>query len=190
MSNSKQLVKNTLSNDSFLQVNKSILRDLGNANAALVLTSLISKHTYFESKNELINDSFFNTKEMLIKELGLSEKVILRAEKILETKGYVTSQLRGLPRKKYYTLQWECIIRILRNVGSAHTECMLRDIPNRIGNNNHTIIPHQENRDIKIEGERPQTSTYVPHNSPFVSLDTEYENEQMKKFEQIKRLAT
>jgi len=110
---SKKLVQNTLSKDSFLLVNKKILKELKNANAAIILSSLISKYNYFESKGELQDDYFFNTKEMLIEELGLSEEVILTAEKLLVKFNLISTKLQGLPRKKYYLINWDRISEIL-----------------------------------------------------------------------------
>jgi len=109
----KQLVQNTLSQDAFLLVNKKILKKLDNANAALILSSLISKYQYFENRGELQDGYFFNTKEMLKNELGFSEKVTLSAEKKLISIGFISTKLQGLPRKKYYTINWDKIASIL-----------------------------------------------------------------------------
>lgn len=111
----KQLVQNTLSQDSFLLVNKKILKELKNANTAVILSSLISKYTYFESRGELNNDYFFNTKEMLTEELGLSQKIILASEKLLVSEGFLTTKLKGLPVKKYYLINWDKIAEILND---------------------------------------------------------------------------
>ncbi len=129
----KTLVKNTLSNNSFLRVNRAIMAELGDATATLVLSLIIDKHTYFEQRGELVNDAFFITKEVLMNDLGLSEKVILNAEKRLQKQGYVVYQLKGLPRKKYYTIQWKRISHVLQNACAQPTESMLRNIPNDMG---------------------------------------------------------
>jgi DNA-binding transcriptional MocR family regulator len=146
------------------------MRSLGNANAAIILSSLISKFNYFEGKGEIENGSFFNTKEMISNDTGLSEESILRAEKLLEDKGYITTKLRGLPRKKYYTLQWDFIAHILQGTVPVtqiereqhntdnttdtpqvtlpieHSERILQNIS---GNDNHTIIINNKNQEIK-----------------------------------------
>ena len=152
--NNKILVKNTLSSDSFLRVNRNIMADLGDATATLVLSLIIDKHTYFEKRGELDGDSFFITKEVLMNDLGLSEKVILNAEKRLEKRGYVVYQLRGLPRKKYYTIQWERISHTLQNVGTQPTEGMSRIIQNDMGKetkNNNTKVNEMRGKEMRDE---------------------------------------
>jgi hypothetical protein len=165
----KKTVQATLSNESFFQVNKLIMRHLGNANAAIILSSLISKHIYFEKEGKLEDDSFFNTKEMISKDTGLTEESILRAEKLLEDKGYIKTKLKGLPRKKYYTLQWDyiaCILqgtvtapqikRIPHNVVNATdvsqvtlpVECSERILQNISGNDNQLITLNNNNQEI------------------------------------------
>jgi hypothetical protein len=168
---SKNIVQSTLSNESFFQVNKNIMRHLGNANAAIILSSLISKFNYFEKENKLEKGAFFNTKEMISNDTGLSEESILRAEKLLEDKGYMTTQLKGLPRKKYYTLQWDFILRILQDtINTEHNQRILhntdnvpnipqvtlptehneRTLQNISGNDNQLITLNNNNQEIKI----------------------------------------
>lgn len=145
--NTKQLVQNTLSQDAFLLVNKKILKNLDSANAAIIISSLISKFSYFESRGEIVDNYFFNTKEMLMDETGLSEKVILSAEKLLETKGYITTKLKGLPRKKYYSINWDFIHAIISD--TQPTESIVHIVPSDIGNNNQPTIIIQEKPIIK-----------------------------------------
>lgn len=110
----KILVQSTLSQDAFYQVNKKIMKDLKDANAAILLTSLISKYSYFENRGELTeDDAFFNTKDMLGEELFLSEGTIKKLESLLEKKGYIKTYLKGLPRKKYYIINWNYISEII-----------------------------------------------------------------------------
>lgn len=110
----KQLVQNTLSQDAFYQVNKKIFRDLKNLNASFLITSLISKYSYFENRGELKEDnSFFNTKEMLTEELFLDEKAILKAENLLEYKGYIKTYSKGMPKKKHFIIDFNHIAFIL-----------------------------------------------------------------------------
>jgi hypothetical protein len=171
----KKFVQSTLSNESFFQVNKVIMRHLGNANAAIILSSFISKHIYFENEGKLEDNSFFNTKEMISEDTGLTEESILRAEKLLEDKGYIKTKLRGLPRRKYYTLQWDYIACILQGIVSTphieriphnvinatdapqvtlpteHSERILQNIS---GNDNQLITPNNNNQEIKIMNEK------------------------------------
>lgn len=174
--NNKQLVKNTLSSDSFLRVNRAIMSELGDATATLVLSLIIDKHTYFERRGELKGDSFFITKDILMKDLGLSEKVILNAEKRLEKQGYVAYQLKGLPRKKYYTIQWKRISHILQNACAQPTESMSRNILDDMGKetrDNNTRM--NEMRENEMRGETLETSSPITH-----ITQSQIEERQMK----------
>jgi hypothetical protein len=97
-----KLVDNTLSSNAFFQVNKVMLKYLGSAEAAILLPEFIFSRNLFQSKGEDNHGWWFVTKEYLMEQTGFSEYVILKAEKLLESKGILKTQLRGLPRKKYF----------------------------------------------------------------------------------------
>lgn len=142
MSTQKQLVQSTLSQDAFYQVNKKIFRDLKDANAAVLLTSLISKYSYFENRGELNSDnSFFNTKEMLTEELFLHYKVILKLEKLLEEKGYIKTYSKGMPKKKHFIINWDFISEVL----SSDSAQAVRD-----SQNGRTLEPNKPRATAKM----------------------------------------
>jgi hypothetical protein len=97
-----KLVDNTLSSNAFFQVNKVMLKYLGSAEAAILLPEFIFSRNLFQAKGEDNHGWWFVTKEYLMEQTGFSEYVILKAEKLLESKGVLKTQLRGLPRKKYF----------------------------------------------------------------------------------------
>ena len=78
----EKLIKNTISHEAFFMVNKVMLKYLGSANAAIILSGFISKYDYFQKRNEIVDGFFYNTKEMIMQETGMSEAAILRAEAI------------------------------------------------------------------------------------------------------------
>jgi hypothetical protein len=145
MKTTKKTVQQRLSvsDKAFFKVDKAIIKHLGNANAAIILSGLISKYSYFEKRNKLEDDSFFNTKEMIMNDTGLSEESILRAEKLLEDKGYIKTKLKGLPRRKYYTLQWDFINNILQ--GIVTTECSIYDQQDVVNVTGGTQVHNQHN---------------------------------------------
>lgn len=151
----EKLIKNTISHESFFMVNKAMLRYLESANAAIILSGLISKHDYFKKRNQVIDGYFYNTKEMIMQETGMSEATILRAEKTLELKGLIHTKLKGLPRVKYYAMQWEHIERVLHNEYSATNKTQvalpvilsIRNEQDDSGNNNELTILKNDNRE-------------------------------------------
>jgi hypothetical protein len=153
----KTIIKNTLASDAFFMVNKTMLKYIGSANAAILLASFISKHEYFKKQGTLDGDSFFNTKEDITGDTGLTEQSILRAEKLLEKLGLIKSRLKGLPRRKYYMIQWkriehimndtlpaESVITEVESIDTQPLESVVRNHENIIGNDNQLIIPNEQ----------------------------------------------
>lgn len=171
----QQLVQNTLGSQAFLLVNKALLRYVGSANAAIILSSLISKHSYFQERDMLQDGGFFNTKNMLQDETGLSEKVILAAEKILQSKGLIDCKLKGIPARKFYYLNWVNILKALSNPSISQTDEPVKtlrteqsstkgststaqtaelDNTKGLSNNNKEIITNNNNKEISLKEEK------------------------------------
>lgn len=108
-----KLTDNTMSSNAFFQVNKVMLKYLGSAEAAILLPEFIYSRNLFKSKGEDQNGWWFVTKEYLMEQTGFSEYILLKAEKLLESKGILKTQLRGLPRKKYFFVNDNLINDIL-----------------------------------------------------------------------------
>lgn len=183
--NHKHLVKTTLSNDAFLRVNRNVMKHLKDANTTLVLSSLIDKHNYFEREGMLENDSFFNTKVMLEDDLGLTEKKILTAERKLESAGLLKTQVKGIgkTRRKYYTLQWEAISRIIQSGGYTTYEMAVTLPTNGMTNDtrgNDTQGNETRGKETRWEMEGDVGDVRVPPASPssppipIDTLDVEY----------------
>lgn len=185
--NMEKLIKNTISHEAFFMVNKVMLKYLGSANAAIILSGFISKHDYFQKRNEIVDGFFYNTKEMIMQETGMSEAAILRAEKLLESKGLIRTQLRGLPRVKHYAVQWDQIERILHNEGSVTAETQVaqptklsvRNVQDNSGNDTQeqhpiTIINNNNKNnkeETRVMGRVPKNRSL--HSNPTVSQSLE-----------------
>ena len=169
----KNYIKNTLAHSAFLQVNRTLMNDLGDATATIILSLILDKHSYFEKRNELDGDTFFITKEVLMKDTGFSEQVILRAERRLIKRKYVTCHLKGLPRKKYYNIQWERILHVLQNTGAQPLESLSLNVQDRMGNDtkiNETKINNTKHNKTRGETlETSETSETSLHHNPSIS---------------------
>jgi hypothetical protein len=192
----KTLIKNTLATGTFFQVNKTLLRYVGNANACIILSSLISKHTYFENESKLDGDSFFNTKQMITDETGFTEQSILRAEKILVRLGLISTALKPLPKQckrvKFYTINWKSLEYILYNhvhvpmniTSTLPLESVVRATDNSAVNDNHLITPTNNNKDNNnrennkeiVDGTLEVVKTLHTLNQSFI-----WEQEQIEK---------
>ncbi len=141
-----KLTDNTLSSNAFFSVNKVMLRYLGNAEAAILLPEFIYSRNLFKSKGEDQDGWWFVTKEYLMEQTTFSEYVILKAEKLLESKGILKTQLRGLPRKKYFYINDKMINDILSGYVTEETQATQ---PNDIAPLNNEI-------------HNPNNSSYAP----------------------------
>ena len=142
--------RNTLSSDAFFQINKVMLKYLNNVEAAIILSEMIFSHKLFESKNQTDNGWWFITKQYLNEQTGFSEYKILQAEKLLESKNIIRTKLKGLPRKKYFYIDYKIVNAIIagtlnnqlcttQNIQAAHNETFVGNNTvdnNTVGNNN------------------------------------------------------
>lgn len=122
MNTTSQLTDNTLSSNAFFQVNKVMLKYLGSAEAAILLPEFIFSRNLFQSKGQDQEGWWFVTKEYLMNQTGFSEYVILKAEKLLVSKGLLLTKLRGLPRLKYFYINDKKINDILSGYIPVETQ--------------------------------------------------------------------
>ena len=81
--NYKSVALELLSSDSFLVVNKKLIKKFG-PNTAVFLSNLIDKYKYFQQKELLIDDGFFILRENLILEYGFTKRTILNCKTTLK----------------------------------------------------------------------------------------------------------
>jgi hypothetical protein len=106
---------NTLSEDSFIMINTTLLKYLkGNYDATVLLHFLISTYKYFKKADKLQQDgSFFVEGKYITEKLFLSKYKQAKAVETLENAMLLKTEFRGLPRRKYYLLQFNNISSIL-----------------------------------------------------------------------------
>jgi hypothetical protein len=101
-----QLITSTLSSSAFWIVNKRIAQFLGENDAALLLSDLISKREYFRARNELDSEGgFFNTTENIETDLNITKEKRLKYTNLLIAKKFLVVVKKGLPSKNYYYIQ-------------------------------------------------------------------------------------
>lgn len=140
--NSKELSRSILKTDSFLSINKKILKQIGII-PTILLTDLISKEEYFYKKNQTTKDGFFyNTMENIEEDTTLSPKQQRRALSILEEFNLIKTKLIAkTPQKNYkpikhFKLNYDEIISLLSkdsNVTKSNIDNVTKGHPN---NNN------------------------------------------------------
>ena len=111
-SENRELIKSTLQNTAFIQINKKIARLVG-IKAAVLLGELVSRHTYFETREWLKEDGFFAVSDHLKAETTLSYKEQKTAIKELTKFNLIEVERVGLPSKLYFYIQWDNIATLL-----------------------------------------------------------------------------
>jgi hypothetical protein len=110
---SRALVKNVLSKNGYVQLNKAMIKEVG-LHAAAILAFLIDKEDLWYDMNSLQEDgSFYWVVEEIEEELSLSRKERETAIKILKEKNLLKVSLRGLPKRNFYLIEWDAIISVL-----------------------------------------------------------------------------
>jgi hypothetical protein len=113
---SSSLLLQTLASDSFIAVNKRVLRFLeGDATAALLLSELLAMYRYHRDKGllDVITDAFPASMHYIEKVLALSPYKQQRVLKVLQEKGLLVSFMQGMPASRWVHLHFEAIMAIL-----------------------------------------------------------------------------
>lgn len=104
-----------LGQNAFWSVNKKIARKTS-VNAALLLSDLISKRQYFIVKHgKSVDEMFYNTVENIKLDTTLSKYQQSKAVKELEDAGFLLTEFKGNPRKKFFKLLDKSIIDFMQS---------------------------------------------------------------------------
>jgi len=111
-------------------VNKHLVQTLeGNYSAAVLLSDLIQRREYFETRSELSSDgSFYVLSEVLEEDLAMGAQMRRRATKDLQDKGFLrvtqrqtTVPSKGIQTVNYYLIDDEAVISALKGRGLQNT---------------------------------------------------------------------
>lgn len=112
--NTREIAKATLFKESFIQVNRALLRILnGDAYAAIILGELVSKYNYYKEKGDLENEWFFLTIFDLESSIGINEYLQRQAIKLLEKQGFIKIKRMGNPSRRHFYIDFEEIFRVV-----------------------------------------------------------------------------
>ena len=92
----------------FLMANKEIIR-LTDIETAILYSDLAGAQDYWSERAESQDGYFYRTQNEIELNTTLSAKVQLRCLRLLEDKGLIKTKLKGLPAKKYFCIDSECI---------------------------------------------------------------------------------
>jgi len=127
--NSKSFALEILSSESYLVVNKKLIKQFG-PDTAIFISNLIDKYKYFQDKQILVEDGFYITHKKLIEEYGFTDRGIRNCKTTLKSKGIIETKLIGIPPKEYYYIDWEKLVQIMNIELTQETlKNGVRDIP-------------------------------------------------------------
>ncbi|HEH6263737.1 TPA: hypothetical protein SHR85_001656 [Campylobacter jejuni] len=104
----KKILINTLSQNGYIVLNKTLIKHFKSLDLACVLSFLIDKWAYFNG------DDFYYTIDNLQNDTFLSERNIRECiKKLIELEILIKKDFTGLPPKQYYNINYEIVISIL-----------------------------------------------------------------------------
>lgn len=103
-----------LATENFITVNRTVAKIVG-LEAAVIFGELASEHNYWQKNNPDWDGSFFSTVENLEEKTFLTAHQQREAIKRLEDQGWMTTEKRGMPARRYIRLNEEKITESLHN---------------------------------------------------------------------------
>lgn len=153
-------ILNLIAGDSYWVTNKELARKVG-LDAAVLFTDLCQAQKYWNNRYHR-QDYFFKTEKELEKDTTLSPYKQREALKILKSWGLIKTSRRGIPAKKYYLIDRECLDNLLCKIfttGSEETAGLEVEELDNINNNNNSNTNNNKTLDLfkeeDIEEEEP-----------------------------------
>ena len=104
----------------FLMANKEIIR-LTDIETAILYSDLAGAQDYWSERAESQDGYFYRTQNEIELNTTLSAKVQLRCLRLLEDKVLIKTKLKGLPAKKYFCIDSECMYRLSQLLQQGET---------------------------------------------------------------------
>ena len=114
LSEAKMNILHLLANDNYLIVNRDMVKLLG-LRQAVMFGELCSEQNYWNKQAGEDGQWFYSTQENIEDKIGLSPYEQREALKVLEEKGLIERQKKGIPCKTYYRVCLEQVIKIFDN---------------------------------------------------------------------------
>jgi len=156
--------RNVLMKDSYLVLNKAMMRYIG-IHETIMLSDLLSKEKYFEDKGELDDGWFFNTQQNIEYDTTLNPYHQRKALETLSSKHKVIEiERKGLPAKLYFKIDHHRL-KLLITSCSNFQQLDIENFNNYNNNNNNNNNNFSINREIDFDFANaksgpPQASQY------------------------------
>ena len=107
-----------ISSRGFIAVNKQLARIYG-LDEAIMLGELASEYEYWEARGEIKDGYFYSTVENVQENTTLSDRRQRAAIKTLQSAGVLNMKLKGLPKKRYFSINE---VRIMEELNVANVQ--------------------------------------------------------------------
>lgn len=124
----QMLALELLRTDGFISIYKRVLSVYG-PEFSVYLGNLISKYQYFIEKETLTEDGgFFLTYKNQCDETGMSEYQLRKCKNQLKYMGILITQMRDIPPKEYYFLNFEKIVFLIKSIPQKTSAIFLKKL--------------------------------------------------------------
>lgn len=143
-------ISKLLSKDGFIQVNKTLIKQIG-LHEAIIIGELCAEYNYWEEQGKLVDDMFYSTRENIENNTGLNDHYQRKAFATLKELGIISIVKKGLPAINYYKIHFDKLLMILSNSATRDVELEVQDID--LNNNKQIKINKKEKKVICTEFE-------------------------------------
>lgn len=121
-----------LASDNYIIVNKTLIKTFG-LNEAVMLGELCTEYRHWLKEDKLEDDMFYSTIDNIENNTGLTAHEQRQAIKSLENAGVLTTELKGVPAKKYFRIDTDSVVKILTTCSADFSQ---QDVKNLHSSNN------------------------------------------------------
>ncbi len=147
----QQLLEELLGLDSYIQVNKAMIRKFG-LHEAILISELYSERNYWRKQNKLRDDKwFFSTRENLEENTGLTPYYQRDALNNLQDMGIVECKRMDTPAKMYYSIVDDKLLKALTTCDETLSRQEEKGF-NDINNNKKETITITNNKKAPVPG--------------------------------------
>lgn len=150
-------VLSLLSTDSFIVVNKAVIKKLG-LHEAILLGELCSEYSYWESQGKLEDGMFYSTRDNIEENTGLTDYFQREAMKNLQDQGILKIVKQGMPAKNYYKIDEIQLLTLLRTSDKEHEGQVIKAI--EVNNNKPIVISKNKTNSKELVEEHGSSDNF------------------------------
>lgn len=153
-------ISKLLATDSYIQVNKGLIKSLG-LHEAILLGELCAEYNYWESQNKLEDNMFYSTRENIEENTGLNEHFQRKAMKTLQDAGILTIKRKGVPSKNYYGIDFDKILTSLTTSRTPRRGLVVKTVDLNNNNNKNKQLSLSKDNDINESKHNSEPGSFL-----------------------------